>query len=147
MVLSISLVFSLSVGAYTFGLFVPNVDKVLVTSARITEGLTSDNNTNSATANVLMTLKNPGASTNISLIQMTHNGWSSLITTWSLTPGNQVGNSLYADGHNLLPGGSVSSFSLYPVYSPTETIIVGQTYSYIIYFSNGQSISGYFVAQ
>lgn len=147
MVLSISLVLSLSVGAYTFGLFGPSVDKVLVTTARVTEGLTSDNNTNSATANVLIILKNPGDSTNISIIQMNQNGWTSSITAWSITPGNQVGNSFYVGGHNFLPGGNVSLFSLYPVTSPPETIKVGQTYSYMISFSNGQSISGYFIAQ
>ena len=110
-------------------------------------GVTSDNVTVAATASLQFELKNPGAATNITLVQMSDSGWTSPLTLWSVTPDSRVGNSLATGNHNYLAGGKSTSFVLYPVTLPSSTITIGATYSYEILMSNGQSITGYFEAQ
>lgn len=147
MILTISISFALVVSAYTFGIFGPNADRVVLTSGRLLGGVTSDNVTTDATASLQFELKNPGASTNITLVQMSESGLSSPITLWSVTAGSQAGNSLATGNHNSLAGGESTSFTLFPVTSQSISITIGSTYSYEIQMSNGQSITGYFEAQ
>ena len=56
------------------------------------------------------------------------------------------GLSFTASGLNVLAADKSTVISIYP-YGKSESISSGQTYSYVIEFSNGQSISGALIAQ
>ena len=142
-----TIVLALVVGAFTYGFLGANVDRVTLSFARLSSGVTSDNSTTTSTASLSLSLKNPGRSLNITSITLSGNGLSSSITVWSITPDSQPGNNFLAQGHDVISGGNVSSFVLYPVQSPPATITIGETYGYYIVFVDGQSISGELIAQ
>ena len=77
-----------------------------------------------------------------------------MIAQWDNSTGTSSASNLvdFSAGHlhnNLLPPANESSFIYYPTVlsGPAETIGSGQAYNYEINFSNGQSISGEFIAQ
>jgi hypothetical protein len=145
--LSVTLVLALVVGIFSFGFLGPSADKVTLTTGRLIGGVTTDNATVSSTASLLFELNDPGRTTNITAVQLNGNSLGQAIVEWSVTSNPQSGNSFFVSGHNSLQGGKVSIFTLYPVESPSVSITSGGTYGYVIDFANGQSISGYFVAQ
>lgn len=147
LLLSISIVLALVLGAFSFGILGPSADKATLTMGRLNGGVTSDNVTVTSTASFVLELNNPGKTQNITGIQLTESGWTSPITNWAVTPDSQIGNSFMTGGHNTLPGGRVSTFTLYPVASPSVSITVDETFYYVITLSDGQSISGYLTAQ
>ena len=145
--LTATLVLSLIVGAYTSSLFRPNVNQVQLVSALLYDGETSDNASSTASASLTIILKNPDLATNISSLKLTSSALMSPIESWSLTPGPQPDNGLLIGGHNIVVGGSTTSFVLYPIESPPIDLSVGGTYQYYVQLANGQSISGALIAQ
>lgn len=146
-ILSITLVCAFVVSVFSFGVLAPNTEEVTLTTDRVVAGLTSNNLTKSATSSLLVILYNHGKSVNITSLELSQNGWNSSITVWSITDRAQVGNSFFSGSHNFLPGGKVTTFTLYPVKSPVLTITVDETYLLMIQLSNGQSVISYLVAQ
>src|SRR5579872_4137611 len=140
-------VLSLIVGAYTYGLMRPNVERVFLTSALLFAGVSTDNSSVRATSDLVLGLRNSGLATNITSIALSGASLSSTITEWAVTPTQQSGNSFRVSGNNKIPGGQSAYFTYYPVGSSSVTIPMGQTFQYEIDFSNGQSISGSLLAQ
>jgi hypothetical protein len=145
--LSGTLVLSLIVGAYVYGLDGPNVVKIQLTSIQLYDGVSSDNLSVSATSSLLISLKNPGLGTNISSITLIGSSISTSTTSWATTPNAQPSNSVFVQGQNNLSGGKSQFYTLYPVASPSVSILIGQTFDYTVSFSNGQTISGAILAQ
>lgn len=147
LVLSISIALAFVVSAYSLGIFSPNVDRIVLTSGRLIAGVSTDNITISATSSILVDLKNPSYATNVTELELSENALPSSIKSWSTTSDPQPSNSLMVDSHNLVAAGTVTVLTLYPVSSPPVTITNGESYYYVIDFSNGQSVSGFLVAQ
>ncbi len=124
--IAVTLVLALVVGAYTFGLFGSNVRTITLTTASLY-----------VSGSFQFALKNPGTNTTISSVILTSgNGNQTSLSTSSI----QVGNTTT----NMIAGGQVSSITL-PV--SASFLVSDQTYSYVITFQNGQSITGSQIAQ
>lgn len=147
LLITATLVLALVVGAYSSSLLGPNVDQVQLVSILLYDGDTADNITTTASASLILVLKNPDVATLISSIELSSPALDVPITSWSVTDAPQSGNSFFVNGQNELAGGSTNSFTIYPVQSPPMDISVGGTFDYLIEFSNGQSISGAIIAQ
>jgi len=142
-----TMVLALVVGAYSYSLFKPNVAQIVLTSALLYGGATTDNLTVRATASLTLFLKNPDVTTNISSINLADSGGANPITSWSVSPTSASGNSFPAGGQNILQGGKSTPLTLYPISNPSHPILIGQVYDYDITLANGQSISGALIAQ
>jgi hypothetical protein len=147
--ISVTLVLALVVGAYTYGIFGSNYAAITftLTSASLFGGLTTDNVSGFATSYFQMFLRNPGPTSSVNSIVLTGAALGGQISSWSIAPDPQPDNSLLVAEHNVLAGGSVAELTLYPVHNPMVVIRTGQIYEYIILFSTGQTISGSIVAQ
>ncbi len=144
--LSTTLVLALVFGAYSFGFLGVDVKKITLRSAILYDGITSDNITVTATSSLRFELNNPGEATNITSLTITEEGLTNPVSSWSITPNAQPGNSFFVDGHNLVSAGQIISFTVYPVQNPSVGILTGQTFDYTISFADGQSLSGSLVA-
>ena len=89
-----TMVLALVVGAYSYSLFKPNVARIVLTSALLYGGTTTDNLTVRATASLTLFLKNPDVTTNISSINLADSGVANPITSWSVSPTSAPGNEL-----------------------------------------------------
>ncbi len=128
--IAVTLVLALVVGAYTFGLFGSNVKTVTLTSASLYASGTGGN------ASFQFALNNPGSNTNITSVVLTSGGGTQYTITASTI---KVGGNTTTG----IDGGAVSS-----VVAPlTSALTSGQTYGYVITFKNGQSITGSQIAQ
>ena len=126
--IAVTLVLALVVGAYTFGLFGSNVKNIT---------LTSDTLYSSGTFQ--FALNNPGSLTTITQVVLTAgNGQSTTLTASSISIGGTAGD-------NTISGGAVSAVTI--TVGSGLTLTSGQTYSFVITFENGQSISGSVIAQ
>jgi FlaG/FlaF family flagellin (archaellin) len=145
--LSGTIILALVVGIFTFGFLGSGADTVTLSSGTLASGVTSDNTTISSTSSLVFYLKNPGRALNVTGLTLSGSALTSSISAWSITPYSQQGNSFLTAGHNSLPGGRTTSFTIYPVQVPSTAILFGETYTYYIVLSNGQSISGELIAQ
>ena len=139
-----TLVLALVVGAYTFGLFGSNVKTVTLSSATLYGGTEGSSLGIPAPGSTYITfsLNNPGSASTITGITLTGAGISA-ITSWE----NVGGTDLFLSGNNFLSAGQVSSYTFYPYGNAANLITTGQTFNYVISFSNGQSVSGSVIAQ
>jgi hypothetical protein len=127
-----------------------NVCAVTLTSATLYTGVT-DSPSSSATSNFTFVLNNPLASTTIISLALTGYGLSQ-ISSWSSTPNGKnpidFQSSYSGHGANAVNATSNMSFTFYPfTNSSVERINASQIYNYVIFFANGQSISGSLIAQ
>ncbi len=146
---------------------------VIISSVHLSGGFTASNATE-ATSNFTFTLLNPGTSTYIGSISLSDENLSSPVTYWSTTPSKNgslvldeqttittnTGNGTVQEieqvqqaprtgnGPTLVASGTSTTFIYYPVTnSGASQIRTGQTYSFVINFANGQSVSGVVTAQ
>jgi|GEM_PF-1030974 len=137
-----TLVLALVVGAYTFGLFGSNVKTIQMTSAILSSG--SATTTSAAGANFQMTFNNPGGSTNMSSLVLTSGGLTVTVPAYYTcsSPTTCTTNAKTLQDFQVpnSPGAQID------VYFGTA-LTSGTTYSYVITFTNGQSIPGTLVAQ
>ena len=124
--IAVTLVLALVVGAYTFGLFGSNVKAITLTSATLyTRG------------SFEFGLNNPGAGTTISSIVMTSgNGQQVTLTNSAVTVGGTVTSQI--------SGGAASSVAV-PI-PGTYSLTSCHNYSYVISFQYGMSICGSVIA-
>lgn len=129
--IAVTLVLALVVGAYTFGLFGSNAKTITVTSATLY-----------AAGSFEFALNDPGSQTLITQIVMTSgSGGSVSLGASSISIGG-------TSGDNTVSGGVVSSISVtVPTTATNWALTSGQTYSFVITFQNGQSITGSSIAQ
>ena len=123
---------------------------VALSSATLYHGVSATSGT-AATASIALTLNNPGSATYISALTMTGASIGT-ITAWdNSTAASSLGNlvvfSSSHPGNNAIAPSFATSFTYYPVNVSFQSITVGQLFTYIINFANGQSISGSLIAQ
>ena len=145
--LSATLILALIFGAYTSSLITPNVNRVLLTSMILYGGMTGDNITQRATSSMIIVLRNPGLTTNITSIWLHTSSLQAPLVSWSNVPGPAQENSFFSGTEDVVLGGTATSSTIYPVYDPPSPILSGETFEYIITFGNGQSLSGAILAQ
>jgi hypothetical protein len=80
--------------------------------------------------------------TTITGLTLTGSSILSTIANWETSSGV----SYTASGNNAVAANQVTSFTFHP-YGTAQTITTGQTFNYVIQFSNGQSVSGSLIAQ
>ena len=145
--IAVTLVLALVVGAYTFGLFGSNVKTVTLTSALLNSGSASSS---CAGANFQMTFNDPGGNTYISSLSLSAGGVAQSMTYYyETTPGTastcaSLTLSASTTNGNAINGGTTTQLD---VFFATTGLNSGSTYSYVITFANGQSISGSLIAQ
>jgi hypothetical protein len=161
-----TIVLSLVVGAYLFGLFGSSVKGTQFQSVALYGGQLPYFRycTTSQAPYLVLSISDPGSTTNITSTTLT--GSSLTVTANADYLGkngiwNQVGTLTPNDGP-IITAGSVTQISIYfngplcvlvnqlglcLVIPPTGTIAIGQTFNYIVNFQNGQSISGVIIAQ
>ena len=148
--IAVTLVLALVVGAYTFGLFGSNVKTITLTSGNLFAGnLLTTATCASGESYITMALNNPGAQTNITSFTLTGSSLTvTVVADYFLGPScTTIQQTVGSDEPGLL-GGQVTPVTLYFHSSSTATIVTsGQTYNYVINFKNGQSVSGTFIAQ
>lgn len=137
-----TLVLALEVGAYTFGLFGSNARTVQLTSALLTSGAAAVVSVSAPCtgANFQLTFNNPGDQTFIKSISLSAGG-EPVGATYYISEGSSCNAVTYASG---------GAYSIVISNGPGQqaTPYVGAilsssaTYSYVITFGNGQSISG-----
>ncbi len=142
-----TLVLSLVVGAYTFGLFGSNVKTTELTYGLLNSGVATLASANSSCggAEFQMTFNNPGLPTYVQSIGL-RIASSSLNATYYLSTKSSCTLATFT------PGGS-SDFNLSSGAGQIATayiglpVLLGNTYDYVISLGNGQSISGSLIAQ
>ena len=152
--IAVTLVLALVVGAYTFGLFGSNVKTITLTSGNLFAGslATISNNTadcpTSSQSYITMALNNPGAQTNITSFTLTGSSLTGQVAAYYAYPKTGFCTLVETNTAPGLSGGSVTPVTLYFAESSGNAIVTsGQTYNYVINFKNGQSVSGTFIAQ
>ena len=116
--IAVTLVLALVVGAYTFGLFGSNVKTITVTSATLYGG---------SPGSLVFTTSDPGSNTGISTVTVSG---PTTATVTQLT------------GTATIVTNGVTSFTV-----SMSGVSTGSVYNYVISFVNGQSVSGSLVAQ
>jgi hypothetical protein len=81
-----------------------------------------------------------GLNTTLTGLTLTGAGISA-VTNWETSGGVS-----YTASSNKLAGNQTTTFTFYP-YGTAQSITTGQTFNYVIEFSNGQSVSGSLIAQ
>ncbi|MDG6994283.1 MAG: hypothetical protein JRN52_00050 [Nitrososphaerota archaeon] len=155
--IAVTLVLALVVGAYAFGLFGSNVKTVTLTSGNLFAGSLSPGQTpnkeactssgvSAGEAYLSMALNDPGATTNITSFTLTGASLKDSVAAYVVPTGKCLGIA-YAQ----LNPGSVTALTL--AFNETSVsgtdagLISGQTYNYVIDLGNGQSVSGSLIAQ
>jgi flagellin-like protein len=147
--IAVTLVLALVVGAYTFGLFGSNVKTVTLTSGNLFAGNLPTaaliNGTTSGVAYISFSLNNPGAATSITGFTLTGASVSTTVVAYGCS---SMGVSCVSLTSSPIPlnAGKVTSLNLY-FGSTAGSITSGQTFNYVINLQNGQSVSGTFIAQ
>ena len=146
--IAVTLVLALVVGAYTFGLFGSNVKTVTLTSGNLFAGTLNTANVNaSGSSYISFSLNNPGAATTITGFTLTGSSLTSAVTANYCTPGTGGTCAAVTPTASVsLGAGTVTSITLY-FHSTQTSTTSGQTYNYVINLGNGQSVSGTFIAQ
>lgn len=142
---------------------------VTLSSITLYSGLTASPS-NPAGASLLFSVNNPGADTHVSSIALwidttskTRNANTSTEKTATVTSASSTENEItsWQNGRNSadmigfttdspindIPSGQVTSFSYYPRTQSPINITSGAEYSFMISFANGQSLSGFVIAQ
>ena len=155
--IAVTLVLALVVGAYAFGLFGSNVKTVTLTSGNLFAGylnpvssVTAGSGCESAQGEsyISMALNNPGAQTTVSSFTLTGSSISGVTVTVSYDSAVGVSCTGVSALAPTLAAGKVSPLTLYFFASGTNGgIVSGQTYNYVINLGNGQSVSGSLIAQ
>ena len=140
--IAVTLVLALVVGAYTFGLFGSNVKTIQLTSAILSSGAATT--TSASGSNFLLTFNNPGGSTNISSIALTSGGQTVSVPTYykCTSPTSCTAIVTFADAFVIANGAGEQATVYFGA-----VLNSGNTYSYVITFTNGQSITGSLIAQ
>jgi hypothetical protein len=167
LLISGTVVLSLVVGAYTFGLFGSNVKTIVIMSATFYGGplpYFRYCNVNQAPYMVL-SISNPGATTNITSLTVTSSSLTVIVSSDYEDPKSGGCNSIGFPAPNdgpIIAAGSVSQIIVYfngPLCTlvnqlnicllapQTGSIATGQTFNYVVNFQSGQSISGSIIAQ
>ncbi|MCL4518279.1 MAG: type IV pilin [Thaumarchaeota archaeon] len=128
--IAVTLVLALVVGAYTFGLFGSNVKTITITSATL-YGASS-----TGAASLVFTSSNPGSSTDIQSVTISGPGFASAQTMGASVAGSTA-----------VSNGITSFTYTYTNSASTGIVSTGSVYNYVISFVNGQSVSGSLVAQ
>ncbi|MHB1907900.1 MAG: archaellin/type IV pilin N-terminal domain-containing protein [Nitrososphaerales archaeon] len=127
--IAVTLVLALVVGAYTFGLFGANTKTITVSSA----------NLNASNGVLTFAMSNPGSAATVTSLTLSGASLGTPITSWTFT----VSGSTVVDSS--VTGGGVTTLTATP--SPSQSLTSGQTFNYVLAFSNGQSVSGVVIAQ
>ena len=148
-----TLVLALVVGAYTFGLFGANVKTIQLTSGLLNSGSAAVVSVGAGVcsgANFALTFNNPGGATFIQSISLSAGGVSAIGTGFWFTSGSGGTGSCTAATYT---SGAADTFNIANGAGQQADPFVGNaltsgtTYSYVITFGNGQSISGALIAQ
>ncbi len=136
-----TIVLSLVVGAYVYGLFGSNVKTVTAPTANLYSGTASTASGSAACggiANLGVSVMNQGSASYVKSVSFTGGGLAA----------GTVG--LFAIGSTCVtsqPSGSITAGSSYLTIYSSNVLATGQLYNYIINFGNGQSVTGYLIAQ
>ena len=131
--IAVTLVLALVVGAYTFGLFGSNVKTITLSSVTLT----------ASNGDLTFALSNPGSAATITSMTLSGASLSNPITSWTYTVGGTTGLTAATAAQ-----GTVTTITAVPASGlPTGGLTSGQTFNYVIAFSNGQSITGAAIAQ
>ena len=151
--IAVTLVLALVVGAYTFGLFGSNVKTVQLTSgilnagaATVASGTAACSAQTPVAASFQLTFNNPGAATSISSLTISAGGTT--ITTFFYSAAaacTAAGATPYTSTDFPVANGAGVTVTVYV--AGTNGLNSGTTYSYVISFANGQSIPGTLIAQ
>ena len=101
-----------------------------------------------ATSSLTFSLESPNSVDVVSGLYLSGSGISA-ITGWDGASSQSSSPNLYLtqSGSYAFPPGQVASFTFYPWSNPSQSILTGQTFNYIIYFSDGEVVSGSLIAQ
>jgi len=128
-----------------------NVKSVRISSLKLYGGLTASASANPS-SNFTILIDNSGTAITITGITLRGSNIS-LVTAWDLgnlaSPAANNNNFALPYGvanGNAVPPAVVSSYTFYPWSQTQQSIVVGQTFYYIVTFSNGQLISGSVIA-
>ena len=155
--IAVTLVLALVVGAYTFGLFGSNVKQVTLTSGNLFAGNLQTNSSliPAGASYISFSLNNPGAATTITGFTLTGSSLTAAVTAYVCTTNSTATSCLGvapsttgAGPVKLGPGQVTTGITLYfGDGSAADSTTSGQTYNYVISLQNGQSVSGSFIAQ
>ncbi|MCL5067411.1 MAG: type IV pilin [Thaumarchaeota archaeon] len=144
--IAVTLVLALVVGAYTFGLFGSNVKTIQLTAGILNSGAAAVTTASGGCtgANFQLTFNNPGGQTYIESITLSAGG-ASVGSTYLTQAGSACSSATFSSGAN--------GFTINNGAGMTADVFVGSqlnsgsTYSYVITFGNGQSITGALIAE
>jgi hypothetical protein len=163
-----SLVLGVIVGAYTVGLFGGNVKTIQLDGAALFSGPLPVSPTCSVgnSAYAIVSFNNQGADTNITNIGITGSSLNTTVSVYSFTNSNVctlIGPASFprpvvSNGTTIsyvtistnqpnIAAGTVTSLTLYFGGAASSYLAIAQTFSYVIYFANGQTISGALISQ
>jgi hypothetical protein len=112
-------------------------------------GVTASANT-TATSSLTIPINNGSCSSYIQAITLSGANLTSTISEWSAPANSNRSIDLYsANSSNMVAACSTTTLTFYPISSSDspQSITAGKTINYLIVFANGDSISGYVVAQ
>ena len=141
-------------GIFEFCIYGSNVRTVTMTSETLDGGYSATASSN-ATSSFSFALNNPSCSSGTFVSSMSlWKGNQSIISNWDnstgpSSAGNLIDFNLGHMGNNYLRAANVTSFVYYPAVTSgaAEPIVTGQVYNYVIFFHNGQAVSGSMIAQ
>jgi flagellin-like protein len=137
-----TIILAMTVGAYSYGLFGSDVKQIGLTSASLYSG-TATTTSSQGYANLQISFVNPSSQTKISSIVLTGMG----LTTTTIYQCSSPTSCAAINSPTVLANGVTYFNTVTTAFYPGAILVSGGGYSYTINFANGQSISGYLIAQ